>query len=148
MEQAIAIFLHLGDATGEAYALEQLGWLHLRQGRFEEACTAAERGLRICRRLGDRALEARLLRLLGEVRLASGQPEVAVHHLRESWAVAEATNRPLYAAEALRGLGDAYAASGNLPQAERTWRRALGLYGQLGVPHAATLSERLSRLRS
>src|SRR6266568_1822073 len=66
-----------GDRAAEAYALANLGVVHMRQGRYERAAEHYRRALSLFRETGDRGGEARTLANLGVVYLRQSRYEQA-----------------------------------------------------------------------
>jgi tetratricopeptide (TPR) repeat protein len=78
-----------GVADGQAFCLNDLGIVHQRQGRYEEALDCQRRSLAIRRELGDARCEAESLRELGVTLRALGRPQEARTHWLEALAFLE-----------------------------------------------------------
>jgi tetratricopeptide (TPR) repeat protein len=70
----------LGDPAGEAHALTDLGYVHLRLGRYGPAAQYLRRAERLLRRADDPAKQARTLANLGFVIEQSGRYREATEH--------------------------------------------------------------------
>jgi tetratricopeptide (TPR) repeat protein/DNA-binding XRE family transcriptional regulator len=75
---------HLGDRAAEANALNSLGVMELRQGRYQQATGHFEQALPRYRQAGDRTGEARVLSNLGFTGFLQGRGQQAADHLRQS----------------------------------------------------------------
>ncbi|MFB8005113.1 BTAD domain-containing putative transcriptional regulator [Nocardia sp. NPDC056000] len=84
----------LGDRSGEARALADLGWTHWRRGEYADATRYSEHALAVARANGDRFEEARALNTLGNVRWRQREPDAARDYFRDAlWITREIGNR-------------------------------------------------------
>jgi predicted ATPase len=126
LREALGIWRELGDALGEALALEAIGWAQNNAGEYEAARPAFEQSLALRSQAGGREFEgwialAGLCLLLvaqGEIERA----EVKAHELEQLGARYEAP-RPRQLG--LHFLADCTLVGGDYPQAERRYLRAL-----------------------
>jgi tetratricopeptide (TPR) repeat protein len=79
----------LGDREGQAYCLTDLGIVHQRQGRHDQALACLRESLDLYRQLGAPYGQAESLRELGMVLRALGHAEEARAHLRQALALFE-----------------------------------------------------------
>ncbi|WP_330183491.1 tetratricopeptide repeat protein [Nocardia sp. NBC_01503] len=84
----------LGDRSGEARALADLGWTHWRRGEYADATRYSEHALSVARANGDRFEEARALNTLGNVRWRQRDPAAAREYFHKAlWITREIGNR-------------------------------------------------------
>jgi tetratricopeptide (TPR) repeat protein len=125
-EDALSLWRELGDAFGEAEALESFGWIHDGFGNYEAARLAHEQSLAVRREHGMAEIDgwgsmAGLCHLFvssGEVAAA----ESMALDLQELGARHEARRAEQLA---LHFLADCPLVAGNYPEAERRYLRAL-----------------------
>jgi predicted ATPase len=123
-----------------ALALEEAGWLALRQGDSPAAQTFGEESLTIRRMLGNEGETSRSLDLLGGVALSAPDYPRARHLFGESLAIARATGRDLDALDALLDLGKLALIEGNLAEARSLFETILGTQRELGDLHGVAYS--------
>jgi len=75
---------HMGDQAAEANALNSLGVMALRQGRYQQASGHFEEALPLYREAGNPTGEARVLSNLGFVGFLQGHSSRAADHLQQS----------------------------------------------------------------
>jgi tetratricopeptide (TPR) repeat protein len=83
-ERSLEIFRAIGDHTGEATALNNLGLVFRRLGRYDEAIACQREGLAITERLGERFYRAECLRELGSTWHAVGDHAQARTHWEQA----------------------------------------------------------------
>jgi DNA-binding SARP family transcriptional activator/tetratricopeptide (TPR) repeat protein len=121
-----------GDRAAEAYALVNLGVVHLRQGRYEQAAEHYRGALPLFRETGDRGGEARTLTHLGLVNWRQGRYELAAErHWQALTRYRETANRA-GEANALSNLGLVRWRQGRYEEAAEGHRQALILYRETG----------------
>jgi tetratricopeptide (TPR) repeat protein len=123
-----------GDQAAEAAALNNLGVVAWRQGRYTQAATCFRQALTLCREAGDQAAEATALNRLGLVDFQQGRyQQAAVHHQRALALCRRAGNRA-GEARALGNLGGVAWRQGRYQQAGEHLRQALTMHRQIGDP--------------
>jgi tetratricopeptide (TPR) repeat protein len=85
-ERGLAMFRDLGDRTGEATGLNNLGRAQRRLGRLDEALACQRAGLAITEDLCDRFYRAECLRELGSTWQAAGDLAQARRHWQQAYA--------------------------------------------------------------
>jgi tetratricopeptide (TPR) repeat protein/DNA-binding SARP family transcriptional activator len=121
-----------GDRAAEAYALTNLGVVHLRQGRYQQAAEHYREALALFRETGDRVGEARTLTHLGLVNWRQGRyQQAAERHAQALTRYRETANR-VGEANALSNLGLVHWRQGRYEQAAEGHRQALILYRETG----------------
>jgi predicted ATPase/class 3 adenylate cyclase len=126
LREALGLWRDLGDALGEALALEAIGWVHDNAGEYEAAKPAFEQSLALRSQAGGGEFEGWIalagLCLLLVARGESEGAEVKAHELERLGAMYEAP-RPRQLG--LHFLADCPLVRGDYPQAERRYLRAL-----------------------
>jgi tetratricopeptide (TPR) repeat protein/DNA-binding SARP family transcriptional activator len=117
-----------GDRAAEAYALANLGVVHLRQGRYEQAAEHYREALPLFREAGDRSGEARTLTHLGLVNWRQGRYELAAERHRQALTRYRETANRVGEANALSNLGLVWWRQGRYEEAAEGHRQALILY--------------------
>src|SRR5262249_13602936 len=93
-----------GDAAAEAYAYANLGVVHMRQGRYEQAAERYQEALGKFSQTGDRVGEARTLTHLGLVNWRQGRYDEAAARHRQAPPRHRGTGQPGGRASALSHL--------------------------------------------
>src|SRR6266568_1473456 len=125
------------DRAAEAYALANLGVVHMRQGRYERAAEHYRRALSLFRETGDRGGEARTLTHLGLVNWRQGRYEEAADGHRQALILYRETGRRIGEANALAnhtGLAHTHHAAGEHGLARLHWQPAPPPPGVTGGP--------------
>ncbi|MFF5289210.1 AfsR/SARP family transcriptional regulator [Paractinoplanes globisporus] len=146
---AVSAAVAVGDREAQARALSDLGRLHRRQGRLDEAADTYQRALTLYADLGERAAEAVALRNLGSVHWRLGDYRQAADHYRRAWSHYRRLGDDAGQADASVRLGLVDARLGDEAQATKRLRSALALYTGLGdrfsEAYVLSLLARLSR---
>ncbi|MCP2164142.1 AfsR/SARP family transcriptional regulator [Goodfellowiella coeruleoviolacea] len=143
-QTSLRICQDTGYAYGEALALAGLAVAELRLGRLAEASTHADKALALTRRTGYRLLEGLTLTHLAAIHLARGELAQARGFARQALAIHEESGHRLDRARTLRVLGQVCEATGNPTEAVAHWRQALALFGDVRIPEADDVRERLA----
>jgi tetratricopeptide (TPR) repeat protein len=146
LQAALARCHASGDPGGQGSALATLGALYRRQRRFPQALDHLHRALAISREIGERSLEMETLNTLGETLHDMGEHAAALERHRAALELAERAGDRFEQARALDGVARALAETGEPAAAEPLWQHALAIFQALGVPEAARVGERVSRL--
>jgi tetratricopeptide (TPR) repeat protein len=115
-------------------ALNGLGQVHLRLGRYEQAAEHHQQALRLARTTGHRAGELNALTGLGQVHLRLGRYEQAAEHHQQLLDLARTSRDRNYEFEAWQVMGRLRHATGELDAAVAHHERALALANELGQP--------------
>ena len=136
---AVAIHRHArhaarraGDRHAEAHALNNLGIVDGRLGRYPQAAGHLRQALALFCEAGDLSGAARALSNLGSGDWRQGRYQRATAHHRQALALFRAAGDRLGEARALNGLGLVDWRQGSYPQAGRNFQRAFALYRELG----------------
>ncbi|HEX5760096.1 MAG TPA: CHAT domain-containing tetratricopeptide repeat protein [Thermoanaerobaculia bacterium] len=128
--RALRAQLAAADAAGAARSAARLSLVHLELGQYPDARAACVRALELGLEDRDDLLSA--ISRLGWLQYRLGAPEAAVRTLANSPALSMPGSEPLYEAGAQNNLALAYQAMGEHDEAERSFRRALGIWRRLG----------------
>ena len=138
-DEALNLWRELGDASGEASALETLGWIHDAFGNYDEARLAHEQSLAVRRENGEPEIAGwASMAGLWHLFVSSGQTARAESMARELLDLGVRHAVPRAERLALHFLADCPLVSGDYPEAERRYllalahARAAGI--RLGVP--------------
>jgi tetratricopeptide (TPR) repeat protein/DNA-binding SARP family transcriptional activator len=121
-----------GDRAAEAYALANLGVVHMRQGRYEQAAEHYQGALPLFRETGDRVGEARTLTHLGLVNWRQGRYQQAAERHGQALTRYRETGTRVGEANALSNLGLVSWRQGRYREAAEGHRQALLLYRETG----------------
>jgi predicted ATPase/class 3 adenylate cyclase len=126
VDDALVLWRELGDASGEASALETLGWIHDAFGNYDEARLAHEQSLAVRLENDDPEIDGwGSMAGLCHLFVSSGQTEDAESMARELLDLGARHAVPRAEQLALHFLADCPLVSGDYPEAERRYLRAL-----------------------
>ena len=131
-EEALALYTKLGDDTGLAVVLVELGQVVRSQGDHDRAAALSERGLDLGRSLGDSKVAAIALGTLGRVEHRRGDIEGAVARYEESLALFRELGQGWGSAYTLANLAVATLGRGDLDRALALNEESLSIYEELG----------------
>jgi predicted ATPase/class 3 adenylate cyclase len=135
VEDALGLWRELGDASGEASALETLGWVHDAFGNYDEARLAHEHSLAVRHESGDPEIDGwGAMAGLCHLFVSSGQTEQAESMARELLDLGARHGVPRAEQLALHFLADCPLVYGDYPEAERRYVRALKHARAFGLP--------------
>ncbi|GHH82307.1 ATPase [Streptomyces sulfonofaciens] len=145
---AAALAHRIGDGSGEADALWELGRVRQLTGSYKEAAGLLQQALTLHRSLGNQYGEAGTLRDLGRVRYLTGDYPAAVDLTQQALLLYRTLGNRYGEANALRALAWVRYLAGDYAEAGDLLGQALDLYRALEYRYgeAGTLWE-LSRLR-
>jgi len=121
-----------GEPAAEAQALNCLGLLAGRMGRYPEGAGHLQEALALFRRAGDRAGTARALTNLASAKWRQGQYLQAASHYRQALMLFREIGDLIGEAHALNGLGLVDWQQGRYSRAAGHFQGALDLFRQLG----------------
>ena len=134
-DDALVLWRELGDASGEASALETLGWIHDAFGNYDEARLAHEQSLAVRRENDDPEIDGwGSMAGLCHLFVSSGQTESAESMARELRNLGVRHGAARAEQLALHFLADCPLVSGDYPEAERRYLRALAHARSAGLP--------------
>ncbi|MBA2694970.1 MAG: tetratricopeptide repeat protein, partial [Actinobacteria bacterium] len=136
---AVAIYTHTlhaardaDDPAGEARALNNLGLVYWRQGRYQRAAEHHQQALTIAHKIGYRTGEARALNNLGAVYWQQGRYPQATEHHQRALTLFREIGAQAGEAYALDNLGAVHRRQGHYGQAAEHRQQALALFREIG----------------
>jgi tetratricopeptide (TPR) repeat protein len=129
-QQALAILREVGDRSGEAGILSNLGSVYLGLKRMREATQHTKEALNIAQELGDRETEQNALHQLGEICLVSKEPREALEFYKQALAVATEEKNQEAQADELVSMGMCYHQLERYEDGIRCLQTALTIYDQ------------------
>jgi tetratricopeptide (TPR) repeat protein len=121
-----------GERAAEAHALNSLGLIDGRMGRYQQAAGHLQEALALFRGIGDHSGAARVLTNLASAEWRQGQYRQAASHHQQALALFREIGDPIGEAHALNGLGLVDWQHGRYPQAAGHFQQALALFRDLG----------------
>ena len=145
-ERALDLYRAAGDESGQAKALNNLGWQLALVGEAERAVVHCEESLALHRRVGDKHGEATTLDSLGYAFHQLGRLDRATACYQEAVGMYRDLGDRSNTAYSLARLGDSHEAAGDLDGAHALWREALGLFDEVGHRDAEDLRAKLKAM--
>jgi tetratricopeptide (TPR) repeat protein len=131
-QESLKIDEELGNRSGIANTLHQLGNVHYLQGRYDEAVTMYQESLKIEEELGNRSGIAGTLHQLGNVHYAQGRYDEAVTMYQKSLKMKEELGDRRGIALSEWGIGIIYADKGKYDKAVGKYEKCLEIFDELG----------------
>jgi tetratricopeptide (TPR) repeat protein len=131
-EQALAIYREIGDRRDEARAANNLAFIYVILGWYEEAVTALLDALELQREVGRRYGEGVALCNLAEAYVELGRYDEAIARSQEALAIAREVDSVRDEGYALHNLGRAYLEQGRLAEAVDLFEQALAIHRSAG----------------
>ena len=129
---ALELAVSVGDAPGEAEALANLAWVHIKTGRTADAIASYAHALALFRDHGIRSGQARALEGLGAAYSQQGDSPASIAALERALRLFQEVGDRRGEADTLRHLGSEVHMSGDLPAAVALLRRAGEAFNALG----------------
>jgi tetratricopeptide (TPR) repeat protein/transcriptional regulator with XRE-family HTH domain len=133
LEQALSIYLDLGDRRGQANALHILGTVRRLTSDYRTAARTLEQALSVYRDLGDQLGQGNALSALGIVRWQAGDYPAAAQALKQALTIYRDQGNRRGQANALRSLGNVLLLTGDYPAATQNLEQAGSIYRGLGL---------------
>jgi tetratricopeptide (TPR) repeat protein len=124
---------HAGDRAAEAHALNDLGTVHQRHGRYQEAAGHLRQALTLFEQVGDPFGQARAVSNLGNIHSSLGRYREAIDLYRQARIIFRDTGDLAGEAIALTNLGINEEHVGRYQQAARHYRRVLAIAAETGA---------------
>jgi tetratricopeptide (TPR) repeat protein len=144
-ERSLHLYRAADNRRGEIKALNNLGWIHARQGRFHDALANCGQALALLAGPADWRARAGTLDSLGYAYHHLGQHGRAIACYQEAIELQGRQGNQHHRATYLIHLGDAHEAAGDAEAASDAWRQAIGILDDLHDPAASELRTRLAR---
>jgi tetratricopeptide (TPR) repeat protein/transcriptional regulator with XRE-family HTH domain len=116
-----------GNLGAEASAVNSLGVIDMRQGRYQQSVDHCQQALTLFRAAGDQLGQARALGNIGLVGFLQGRTQQASHHLQQALTLFRSLGDKPGQARMHANLGHVDLQQGRYPQAARQFRRSLAL---------------------
>jgi DNA-binding SARP family transcriptional activator len=142
---ALGLFEEIGERTGQARALNSIGWMRSQLGEHRAALAACERALFVLEEIGDRHGQGMTWDTIGHARHQLGDHEGAIASYRRAVDLLREAGDRYIGAEALSRLGDVHAEAGDPDAAQTAWRDAVAVLDDLGHPAADGVRTKLRR---
>jgi tetratricopeptide (TPR) repeat protein len=130
--QALPIVQEIGDRTGEATLLINLGAIYRATGQLDRALELFERAIPIQQEIGDRAGEAAALANIGAVYQATGQLEKALELYKQDLPITREVGNRKSEAITLNNMGIVYQDTGQPQRALELYQQALLIRREIG----------------
>jgi predicted ATPase len=138
-QQSLLLYRELNDTWGIASQLSELGYLAVREGRYDAARSMLEEAVPLMKTVGDRWYVAHATRSLGDVAWHQEDYPRASSLYEESLLLYRQLGDRLGEANALRNLGHLAMNSDAHEEAERLYRHGLTLVRTLGNEQTVAL---------
>jgi tetratricopeptide (TPR) repeat protein len=142
----LPIYEELGDLTGQASVLNNMGIEAYYEGRWDEALELYERSRVLKQRTGDVTQVAVQTNNIGEILSDQGKLAEAEELFRQAMAVCDATGSELVSNVARSNLGRAAARAGHFDAAEELYRHAVSNFRKMGAMFVVETEARLAEL--
>jgi class 3 adenylate cyclase/tetratricopeptide (TPR) repeat protein len=130
---ALPLYEELGDLSGQASALNNLGVEAYWEGDWDKALELYEGARALRERLGDVTRVALAMNNIGELRSDQGRIEEAEELFLEVQRICDQAGRRLFATEARANLGRAAARAGRLDEGKDLLREALDAFNEMNA---------------
>jgi DNA-binding SARP family transcriptional activator/tetratricopeptide (TPR) repeat protein len=138
-ETAVGVAARLGDRASEAQALNDLGGVRRKQGRYEEASAYIQQSLTAWREVADRHGEAAALNNLALLHEKQGRYHEALACHEESLSIRRDVGDRHGQAISLGNLGNLHEKQGRFDEALACHQQALASYRELGDRHGQAI---------
>ncbi len=131
-ENSLRIAEELGNLSGKATVLSNIGTIYHAQGNYPKALKRYEEALQIDEQLGDLSGKATVLNNIGEIYKAQGGYPEALKRYEEALQIEEQLGNLNEKATVLNNIGGIHKAQGSYPEALKRYGEALQINDQLG----------------
>ena len=146
--QSMNIKKELGDKSGIAQSLHQLGMVHYVQGNYSEAVELCQQSLEIKKELGDKSGIAQSLHQLGNVHYLQGNYSEAVELYQQSLEIREKLGERKGIAESLVQLGRMNEMKDENPvSALDKYLLAISIFKELNDPQSSLAESDIARIK-
>ena len=144
---ALPIYEDIGDLSGQASVLNNLGIEAYYAGRWDEARDLYERSGKLRERIGDVINVATTTNNVGEIESDQGRYADAEQRFRDAMRIADSTGQRLIAAVARGNLGRVAARAGRHQEADELLTEAVAVLDEMGAaPFVLELQARRAEL--
>jgi DNA-binding SARP family transcriptional activator/Tfp pilus assembly protein PilF len=142
--QALDLFETGGNRTGQARALNVIGWEYSQLGDYQQALATCRRALALQEEIGDRHDQSIAWDSIGYIHHQLGDYPQAIASYQQALALLRGYGDRLNEAETLDHLGDSYQAVGQPDDARTVWRDATTILDELAHSHADQVRAKLA----
>jgi tetratricopeptide (TPR) repeat protein len=136
----------IGDLQHQAMALDDIGCAFGFMESYSESLVHHQKAAALAKDIGDLCLHAFAVCGIADAYRGSGSYFAALEHYGKAGSLAGEIESPYLKAKALYGMAETVLRTRGHEAARIYWREALDIFGQLGVPEAATVELRLHGL--
>lgn len=122
----------IGDKTGIARALNNIGFVHFLQSDYALALEHCQKSLALFEAIGNKAGAANALGIIGNAQYLQGDYTQALEHYQKSLALSEALGDKAGIYRALGSIGNVHQLQGNFAQALEYYEKSLAMSEMLG----------------
>jgi tetratricopeptide (TPR) repeat protein len=131
-ERSLKVSEEVGNRSGVASSLTQIGRIHQERGDYDEALEYYERSLKIFEELGNRPSVAIPLHQIGNIHYLQGDYDKALGYYDRSLKIAEELGDRSGVADTLHQLGMIHQRRGDLDKASEHYDRSLKISEEIG----------------
>ncbi len=131
-QEALALRRAMGDSSGEAHTIAQIGYAYNGLSKYREAVEHWEQALTLRRALGQSGEEGLLLLSIGLVYNRLDEKERALDRLKQALSLLRAAGKREREAYTFGAIGNVYNSIGDKQRALDYWRQALPIRRELG----------------
>ena len=132
LQQSLLGFQKIGDRSGEAATLNNIGGIYRATGQPQKALEFYNQALPIRREIGDRSGEAATLNNIGGIYYATGQPQKALEFYNQALPIRREVGDRSGEATTLNNIGGIYYATGQPQKALEFYNQALPIRREVG----------------
>ena len=140
LQEAVDVFEQVGNLSGLAGCLNNIGEIYHPQGKLAEALSYHEQALALFEQVGNPADIALSLNNIGLIYRSQGKLAEALSYFERALALFELVGNPADIAASLNNIGGSYYSQGKLEEVLSYFERALALSEQVGNPADIALS--------
>ncbi|MFJ8622603.1 ATP-binding protein [Kitasatospora sp. NPDC093550] len=144
--RALELFRAIDDPSGQALALNSIGWYLVLQGEPRQALPYCRRALDLARHTGNLPGQASIWDSIGYVHHQLGEYHEALPAYQESLRLRRAVGDYFLQADIHTHIGDTHLALGDTEAARASWTRGLVILDDLQHRDAEAVRARLDRL--
>jgi CHAT domain-containing protein/tetratricopeptide (TPR) repeat protein len=132
-QQALKIYLEIGDREGEGTSLNNIGHVYSNQGQYRQALEHYQQALVIQEEIGDRSGEGVTLSNIGSIYYRLGQYRQALDYYQQSLFIQEEIGDRRGEGTTLNNIGSIYDSQGQYPQALDYYQQSLVIAKEIGT---------------
>jgi tetratricopeptide (TPR) repeat protein len=142
-QHALDLYRAAGHLSGQANALNSIGWHYSLAGNHRKALLYCERAMSLMRILNDRHGQAATLDSLGLARYHLGQHAEAISNFQDALDLYRDLGNRYDEGETFINLGNTRFATGDVESARFAWRQALDILTEIEHPRAGHVRTKL-----